>query len=110
MQVERFVFYLCFDYLWHEMQMKQAMNINAWSTLQSSTVFNELGNGHGLCTPFHGEVFYVPCSPGGSAALRARLGPIPAERGRDFARLQPLQELGCDFQALPMTKAADGGW
>lgn len=27
MQVERFVFYLCFNYLWHGMQMKQAMNI-----------------------------------------------------------------------------------
>lgn len=42
MQVERFVFYLCFNYLWHDMQMEQAMNIKDQSMLQSTTALKEL--------------------------------------------------------------------
>lgn len=68
--------------------------------LQSITVFNELGNGHRLCTGFNMEVFSVVCHLRGSAGLGAAFGSIPGERGRD---LKPGAAAGgrWDFHACP---------
>lgn len=66
-----FVSYL--DYLWHDMQMRGAMNINDGSVC-GGAVFNELGD-HGLAGP---SSFLAHC-PGASSARTPR--PSPAALG-----------------------------
>ena len=89
MQVERFVFYLCFNYLWHDMQMEQAMNIKDQSMLQSTTAVKELGRGTGrvprlsraahiACCSAIADLSRCSAAPGGNLqCVSAKMGRLP---------------------------------